>query len=312
VDPATKTLVLETATALSYQLNRIAQALRGARTKTIALVLPRVRGGASTGAELLRIDYYMHITASSVRAAMGHGYLVLLVPTIPSAQALRNMSVDGVIICDPEENDPRVAFCNSAQLPLVTIERGGGSNSYAPHVRADTEASINRLLSHMNRAGARRIALLGSTVGWSWAKESENAYRTWCAKNNVEPVIDVANVIKPHISSRHAARRLLRLRPRPDGIFAVEEFYASGVLTAARQENLNVPQDLLLAVGTDSTSIRFSNPAITAIDILPEVQGNAAVAMLVKLLGTRTAVPPRVIRSRLHTSQSTSSLSVSD
>jgi DNA-binding LacI/PurR family transcriptional regulator len=247
----------------------------------------------------------MHITASSVRAAMGHGYLVLLVPTISSEQELRNMSIDGVIICDPEENDPRVALCNSVQLPVVTIERDGGSSNYAPHVRADTETSIDRLLSHMKKAGARRIALLGSTVGWSWAKDSEDAYKNWCAKNDMEPVIDVANVIKPHISSCHAARRLLRLRPRPDAIFAVEEFYASGVLTAARQENLNVPQDLLLAVGTDSTSVRFSNPAITAIDIMPEVQGATAVTMLVNLLAAPRAISPKVIRSRLHIRQST-------
>jgi LacI family transcriptional regulator len=51
-----------------------------------------------------------------------------------------------------------------------------------------------------------------------------------------------------------AANRLLDLTPRPTAIFASNDEMAAGVVHAARQRGLSVPEDLSL-IGFDDTSI---------------------------------------------------------
>ncbi len=303
VDPETRERIAQAADRLGYRPDGTARRLRTGSSGTIALLLPSVEPDVAHD-EMLALNYYMHLAGAAARAAFATGHPVLLTPPLRTADDLRDLGVDGGIVCDPMRDDLRVGFFDALGLPVVTVERDPERPDRPYVVRSDNEANTRELLDALATAGARRPALLASGGGWSWAEETATAYQAWCADHGVEPLIEQASMRAQERSAYEAAGRLLD-RDRPDAIVAQAERYCGGVLRAARQRGLRVPDDLRVAAAVDSPQARDADPPVTAIDLQPEVQGAAAAAMLVELLagGTPPALQltPAVLRLRAST-----------
>jgi DNA-binding LacI/PurR family transcriptional regulator len=303
VDPATRERVARAAEQLGYRANRTARRLRSGRSGTIALLLPFVEADVAQD-EMLALDYYMHLAGAAARAAFATGHPVLLTPPLRGVDDLRDLGVDGGVLCDPVRDDHRVALFAEAGLPAVTVERDPSRPENPRVVRSDNEGNARALLDHLADAGARRIALLASGGGWAWADETEAAYRAWCADAGREPVLERASMRTQERSAYEAAGRLLD-RERPDAIVAQAERYTPGVLRAARERGLLVPQDLRVAAAVDSPQARDADPPVTAIDLQPDVQGAAAAEMLVAILGGDEPAAPCMTEAELRVRAST-------
>ena len=300
VDPATRERIARAAAEIGYRADRTARRLRSGSSGTIALLLPFVEQDVAHD-EMLALDYYMHLAGAAARAAFATGHPVLLTPPLQTIDDLRDLGVDGGIVSDPTRDDPRVGLFDALGLPVVTVERDPARPDHRWVVRSDNEANTRELLDTLAAAGARRPALLASGGGWSWAEETAAAYLAWCEDHGREPLIEQASMRTQERSAYEAAGRLLD-RERPDAIVAQAERYTGGVLRAARERGLRVPDDLRVAAAVDSPQARDADPPVTAIDLQPDVQGAAAVAMLVELLaGGAPAAPqltPAVLRIR--------------
>jgi DNA-binding LacI/PurR family transcriptional regulator len=303
VDPATRERIARAAGRLGYRPDRTARRLRSGSSGTIALLLPSVERDIAHD-EMLALDYYMHLAGAAARAAFATGHPVLLTPPLRTVDDLRDLAVDGGIVCDPSRDDPRVGLFDALGLPVVTVERDPARPDRRWVVRSDNEANTRELLDALAAAGARRPALLASGGGWSWAEETAAAYLAWCQDHGREPLIEQASMQAQERSAYEAAGRLLDSE-RPDAIVAQAERYTGGVLRAARERGLRVPDDLRVAAAVDSAQARDADPPVTAIDLQPDVQGAAAVTMLVELLaGGAPAAPqltPAVLRVRAST-----------
>ena len=88
---------------------------------------------------------------------------------------------------------------------------------------------------------------------------------------------------------------------RPDAIVSAHDGGAIGVLMAASERGLRVPDDLLVASCVDSATLQLCSPPITAIDLHPRQIGRRAAEILVALvLGETTdetleAMPARLV-----------------
>jgi len=158
-------------------------------------------------------------------------------------------------------------------LPVVTIERVPGRPDHRWYVRADNEESSRVLLDHLAEAGAERIAMLRFEADMAWVRESEAAYLEWCQEHGREPIIVPTSVESLENSAYRTACRLLGGPDPPDAFFASAERFASGVLRAAHERGLRVPDDLLVATGIDSHDAREAVPPVTAVDIQAALQG---------------------------------------
>jgi LacI family transcriptional regulator len=86
-----------------------------------------------------------------------------------------------------------------------------------------------------------------------------------------------------------AALRLLD-RAQPDAIVSLAERHTNGVLRAAGERGLRIPQQLRVAAAVDSHQARDAD--VTAIDLHPQAQGEAAIALLLqRLAGERREAP---------------------
>jgi DNA-binding LacI/PurR family transcriptional regulator len=303
IDPATRERISRAATRLGYRPDRTARRLRSGRSGTIALLLPTVEQDIAHD-EMLALDYYMRLAGAAARAAFATGHPVLLTPPLRTVDDLRDVAVDGGIVCDPTLDDPRVGLFEALELPVVTVERDPTRPDHRWVVRAVNEANARELLETLAAAGVRRPALLASAGGWSWADETEAAYRAWCEDRGVEPMVERTSMRTQERSAYEAAGRLLD-RARPDAIVAQAERYTGGVLRAARERGLGVPDQLQVAAAVDSAQARDADPPVTAIDLQPDVQGAAAATMLVELLAGREPpgpqITPAVVRIRAST-----------
>jgi len=107
-----------------------------------------------------------------------------------------------------------------------------------------------------------------------------DAYRQWCIDRSVTPMIQLVGTE----GARSAAVRLLDRLDRPDAVLALAEGYGPAVLNAAAELRVAVPDDLLVACGVDSPRALAVEIPLTAVALAPELQGRAAVDLLLERL----------------------------
>ncbi len=305
VDPTTRARVLAEAERLGYRASRSARALRGARTATIALLMPSY---GATDREMLSLSYYMVVATAAASEAFALDHALLLAPTVERQEDLRRLEVDGVVICDPVAEDPRIDLFAAQGVPVVTIERDPARSGQRWWVAGDNREATEALLDHLSAAGAQRIALLAADADADrgWTADSVAAYRAWCDAHGAEPLLARTSLHDLEHSAREQATALLRGPDRPDAIVALAERHAAGVVHAARALNLSIPGDLLVASGIDSPETRYGDPAITALDLHPDRRGAAAVRLLVERLQDQAPDPCQTIPAELRVRTSTS------
>ena len=304
VDPATRAHVLHVVGQLGYRANRHARVLRSGRSGALGLVLP-VHDGVPTDDEALRLDFYMRLAAAATAAAFARDQALMLLPPTIAQTGLRGFGIDGGIVVDPEPHDRRMSLISGHGLPVVTIERDSGRPDDPWYVASETSASTRQLLDHLASRGARRIALLVPETGWSWAAETLSAYDTWTSEHAAPRLIVRAAMRPGEESAFIATRRLLEEREPPDAIFVAAARFVRGALRAAKASGRQVPAGLLIAAGVDCAQAREGDPPVTALDLHPERQAEAAVEMLLARLDGAAVTAPAHVTPTLRVRAST-------
>jgi DNA-binding LacI/PurR family transcriptional regulator len=190
-------------------------------------------------------------------------------------------------------------------LPVVTIERDQGRPEDPWYVTSATDATTWRMLDHLAKRGARRIALLVPEPGWGWASETLSAYTAWTDEHAVPRLTVRVSMVHGERNAFNATRRLLSGSAPPDAIFADAARFVRGVLRGAKAVGRKVPDDLMIAAGVDTVAAREGDPPVTALDLHPERQAVAAVEMLLARLTNSPAQAPTHIPATLRPRAST-------
>lgn len=303
VDPATRALVTRVVHQLGYRANRHAQGLRSGRSGALALLLP-IRTDARAD-EALSLDFYLRLASAAAGAAFSQEQALMLLPPTIVQTGLHGLGLDGGIVVDPSPRDPRVSLLAGQGLPVVTIERDLGRPDDLWFVASEAAVNARQVLDHLAARGSRRIALLVPRTDWGWATQTLSAYDSWVREHRVPRLITPVAMEPGEESAFLAARQLLD-RPRPpDAIFVVAARFVRGVLRAAEAAGRRVPGQLLIAAGVDSLQAREGHPPVTALDLHPERQAEAAVEMLLARLNDDRVEAPRYIPATLRLRTST-------
>jgi LacI family transcriptional regulator len=168
---------------------------------------------------------------------------------------LERQRLFGVVILPPlSENDALADLCDEVGCRYVRI--GSAHLDDADHMVASNDREVVReATDHLIQQGHRLIGLIEGPDGFRSARERRQGF---------EDALKAAGLSLPRSlivrgnytfeTGVTAANRLFDLSPRPTAIFASNDEMAAGVVYAARERGVTVPDDLSV-IGFDDTPI---------------------------------------------------------
>jgi DNA-binding LacI/PurR family transcriptional regulator len=288
----TREAVLDAAKRLQYRPTVAARGLATGRTMAIGLQFPM------EGEHLILNPYFPTLLGALSAEATQHGYSFVLLPARRSAEfplepLMDTQRLDAAILVDPSSTNDVLPLLRRYGVPVVTVGRYLG-RAGTHWVDNDHSAGMNGVLDHLAERGYRRPALVSlGSERFSYIKDIEDAYRRRMIDESITPVINRAADLTER-SGYDAAVSLLTRRDRPDAVIAAVDRQAIGVLGAAEELGIAVPEDLGVVGEGDTVLARNAHPALTSIDPSAAELGRAAFALLQRVLdrppGPRTAL----------------------
>ena len=168
---------------------------------------------------------------------------------------LERQRLFGVVIMPPlSENDALARLCE--ELGVRYTRMGSAELDDPDHLVASNDRqAVREAVTYLIEQGHERIGLIEGPHGFRSASERRLGYEDALRAAKIKlPRSLIAEGSYTFESGLRAGNLLLDLVPRPTAIFASNDEMAAGVLHAARQRGLEVPDDLSI-VGFDDTAI---------------------------------------------------------
>lgn len=273
---------------LGYRPNAAARSLTEARSRTVGVVLNDMRNpwfvDAVDGLNAVLNGNDQQILMGDHRLDSRGGESLL--------RKLLEMNVDGLILMgELPPSDQLTAAVR--QVPTVVV-----GTPVAPHPSADVVASNDIVgatlaVQHLIALGHQRIAHIGnegSPVGDARRAGYEQAMR----ENGLGDVIETVPGDFTEQGGYEGGMALLsRSNPaeRPTAVFACNDMAALGLLTAAEELGVAVPDDLSV-VGYDNTPFaRIGHISLTSVDTVSHESGRRAAELLLARLANPGRTP---------------------
>ena len=258
----TRRRVLEAIATLDYQPSAVARALSTGRTHAVAVVAPFF-----TQPSVVERLHGMSRTLSESRHQ-----LILIDVERPEQRrdVFRSTSIRGrydallTVSLAPTESEAR--RLESAGLPVVLIDR---THATLPAITVDDVAGGRLAAEHLLALGHRDIAFIGDEAqnpfGFDSSARRHEGFAAALAEAGV-PLPPDRVLLRRHgrEPARAAAAALLAAPERPSAIFATSDMQAIGVLEAAQEAGLRVPEDVSV-IGFDdveaATYVRLTTVA---------------------------------------------------
>jgi DNA-binding LacI/PurR family transcriptional regulator len=303
---ATRERVLSAAAELGYAgPDPAGRSLRRGRAGTIGVVLTESLSYAFTDPGLVS---FLRGVADELGAA---GRAMLLVPTQADLEGdlVRDAIVDGFVVCSLRADDPAVSAVLARGIPVVTV--GTPRIKGHPHLGIDNAAAAALAAEHLVGLGHRRLAVVGVPTTMPLERhgpvvESRRGFHLRVAgfvaaaeAAGIDPgsIIVVNAWNNSSDAGADAGRTLLEAPEPPTAVFAVSDVLALGVLGAAADAGLRVPDDVSV-VGFDGIDeAAHSRPPLTTVTQDLRDQGQRAARLALALVEGGRPRSPRMTPS---------------
>jgi LacI family transcriptional regulator len=291
---ATKARVRKLAKKLNYGPNLTARALVSGRTYTVGLVIP----------DLVH-PFFAQIAKSISIALYARGYSLVVSSSEEDPEiekkAIEQMvarSVDCLLIASTQPSAEIFQLAEKQSIPYVLVDRRFEGLS-ANFVGVDDVRVGTLATEHLIAMGCHRIAHIGGGRLSSAAGRKEGYEQTLSrhglpvpeqyvlVEERIDKVADVAG--------HEAARKLLKMDPRPDGIFCYNDPVAMGAIMACLEAGLRVPEDIAIVGCGNSHYDEFLRVPLTSIDQKSEAIGQYAGELALRLVESKRALPARTV-----------------
>lgn len=242
---------------LGYRPNRAARALVTSRTRTIGVVLTA------------RALYGPFSTFLAIEAAARHrGYAVSASPhasddaedIVRAVDSLVAHGVDGIVAIAPQDRARDAMHHVGVRVPVLTLQ---GHEEEVDGYGFDQRGAARLATAHLVELGHRVIAHLPGPDGWAEADERLRGYLEEMERHGLDPTLAEPGDWTPR--SGHESGRLLLARGDVTAVFSGNDEMAIGLLAAAAEAGLTVPDDLSVVGFDDIPSARYLVPPLTTI-----------------------------------------------
>ncbi|TWB34552.1 LacI family DNA-binding transcriptional regulator [Nitrospirillum pindoramense] len=299
IGEATRRRVLERATELGYQPNLTARSLVTGQSWTIGLIVP----------DLLH-PFFAGIAKAISGDIRPHGYGLLISSSDEDAEVERQQirhllarQVDVIVLASTQATADGLRDMAEQRTPHILLDRRF-ADADAHFVGNDDEAVGALATRHLIAQGCRRIAhLRGPAV--STAAGRLAGYRQALAEHGLPPAPGHVADLGPSGDHRGeeagyaAARRLLAMSPRPDGLFCYNDPSALGAMRAVLEMGLSIPGDIAIIGCGNLSYADFLRIPLSSIDQGAKAIGQRVADLAVSLAGTRNLVGRNLVGGNL-------------
>jgi len=289
----TKLHVHELAEKLHYRPNTIALSLRNRSTLTIGVIVPEL------------VHHFFSTVMSGVeKVAHQEGYNVIICQSkesaeqeLKSTQALFQSRVDGLLISVAKETENFDYFSEVIDngVPIVFFDRIAPGLD-ADRVIVDDFQGAYNVVEHLIKGGCKRIAHLAAPQNLLIGRNRQFGYVDALRKHHL-PVEEGLMIQCDNRESAITETINLLSQPNPpDGIFAVNDLTASGVITAVRKMGLRIPEDVAIAGFSDGLIAQVTDPQLTTIEQHGYEIGEMAAQLLFQRIKNPDAIKESVTK----------------
>lgn len=278
--------ITEAAQRLGYVPSPSAVGLASGHTRTVAVIVPHV--GRWFFGEVVQ-------GAEEVLRTAGYDLLLYNLGGDEAARhrvfqtGLLSKRVDAVLVLGLRPTADEQAGLAETDRPVAIV---GAATSGLYSVSIDDEHAARLATGHLVDLGHRRIAYVGGsldTLDFVAPSARLAGYRAVLREHAIRHYRDLEDVGEFTVTGgRAAARRLLGRPDRPTAIFAASDEMAIGVLRAARELGLVVPDDLSV-VGIDDHELAGFFDLTTVAQPVREQGRRGAESVLAQLAGVHPA-----------------------
>ncbi|WP_199443734.1 LacI family DNA-binding transcriptional regulator [Umezawaea beigongshangensis] len=172
----------------------------------------------------------------------------------------------GVILVLADLDEEQRGQLAARNIPFVFVDTAGEPPPGVPTVGSTNWAGGLAATRHLLALGHRRIAVISGPTTVLCSRARVDGYRSALEDAGVAVAPDLVRYGDFYVNGGHTHGLALLDRPdRPTAVFAGSDFQALGVMRAARELGLSVPDDLSI-VGFDDLSVtEWIGPALTTV-----------------------------------------------
>jgi LacI family transcriptional regulator len=262
VGDETRRIIRAAAEELRYAPSAMARGLSTRRTEAIGLLLPDLFG-----------EFFSEILRGSDQTAQLANYHLVVSSShnnreeIKSALTMMRGRVDGLVIMSPHIDAETLNDTLPHALPVVLV------NCYldptgVDSITVDNYGGAFGMTQHLVSHGHTRIAIIKGTEDNVDADERLRGFRNALRDAGVtdDPALEVDGLFSES-SGYDAARRLIAMPDRPTAIFASNDAMAIGALSALRDADVRVPDDIAIAGFDDVPIASYLTPSLTSVQV---------------------------------------------
>lgn len=239
----------------------------------------------------IKNPFYSPIITASREACKRHGFSLLILEDPLSGSSfdsfihlVKTINAVGLIVAN-SLNKEQAKILKGA-IPTVCLGEANESIDI-PFVSIDDRSAAYNAVKYLISLNRKRIALFNGPKTTKYASARWRGFVEAMKDSALE--IDKSLVVELGYDmdfelARSYAINMLSQKNRPDAVFCISDVIASGVINAAHELRIKVPEELAI-VGFDNIYIsQMMNPSITTINQPTAQIGTMALEMLVKII----------------------------
>jgi LacI family transcriptional regulator len=291
VSPKTKKAVLELANSLSYTPNSFAVNLRTKESRTIGLIIPEVVH-----------HFFSNVINGIIDEAEKSGYLVIILQSNESlemekkqVELLMNKRVDGIImsLSNESNDDEHIREIIKKEVPFVMFDKISKLIPCSKVIINDQKAAFNAV-EHLIKKGCKKIAHIRGPVNPQNAIDRFLGYKKALERNNIpfdaKLVYTCKNVTFEE--GKEFAKHIEREHPEVDGIFAITDLVAVGVLAHFNEVNIKVPEQVKIIGFSNWFMSQVITPKLSTVDQPSFEMGVASFKLLLEEMNSKKELLP--------------------
>jgi LacI family transcriptional regulator len=290
VSGATRSRVETAISELGYRPDGIARSLRTRRTHMVALIIPDITN-----------PFYPILSRGLDRALDGRGYRTFICSSDGNTEReldflaeVCDRRVDGIVLDSFHVTVDDVDSITRGDVPVVWLGGTPRAHPGVDTVRPDDEHGAYEATTHLIERGHRAIALVDGPEGSGTSRR--DGYLRALSRAGIEPV-DALQVRSDWTRPGGAAvaPSLLSASPTPTAVFCSNDLSAIGVIDAALERGLRVPDDLAVVGFDDIEEAAMTTPPLTTVRNPAFETGEAAGTLLGDRMAGAFSGPARAV-----------------